>query len=189
MRGVVLSPKTFKLSDVVAAEVLMCLVHPHCGSLLPSIVFNVLVTVTTQCAPAGAHTNHHSEARECCSSSSKYSLHRNATPFGWCLQALFRFESCESLCVEAVMCQCFSAHHICSGSSSILRLPISSRCSKSSQYQRSRVFLKMPVHWQLKAWTCQSFKSGNHFKKWQYHCSPGHRLGNLVSHFRQITIY
>ena len=33
MGGVVLSPKTFEWSDV-AVEVLMCLVCPHCGSLL-----------------------------------------------------------------------------------------------------------------------------------------------------------
>ena len=120
MGGVVLSPKTFGWSDIVAVEVLKHLVHPHCGSLLPSTVFNTLVTVTTWCTPVGACTNHHSEAWECCSSSSKYHLHRTATSFGWCLQALFRFESCESPCVAPVMCQCFSAHHnyICHGVSS-----------------------------------------------------------------------
>ena len=84
MGGAVLSPETFEWSDVVAVEVLTCLVHPHCGSLLPSTVFNVLVTVTTQCAPAEACINHHSKAWECCSSSSKYHLHRTAAPFGWC---------------------------------------------------------------------------------------------------------
>ena len=84
MGGAVLSPKTFKWSDIVAAEVLMCLVHPHCGSLLPSTVFNALVSVITQHAPAGACINHLSEAQECCSSSSKYRLHRTAVPFGWC---------------------------------------------------------------------------------------------------------
>ena len=112
MGGVVLSSETFEWSDVVATEVLMCLVHPRCRSLLPSIVFNVLVTVTTWCTPAGARTNCHSEAQECCSSSSKYCLHRTAAPFGWCPQALFRFESYESPHVAPVMCQHFSAHHI-----------------------------------------------------------------------------
>ena len=34
MGGVVLSPETFEWSDIVAVEVLMCLVHPRCGSLL-----------------------------------------------------------------------------------------------------------------------------------------------------------
>ena len=62
MGGAVLSPKTFEWSDVVTTEVLTHLVHPHHRSLLPSTVFNVLVTVTTQHAPAGAHINCHSEA-------------------------------------------------------------------------------------------------------------------------------
>ena len=48
MGGVVLSPKTFEWSDIVATEVLTCLVHPHCGSLIPSTVFNALVSVTTR---------------------------------------------------------------------------------------------------------------------------------------------
>ena len=47
MGGAVLSPETFEWSNVVAVEVLMCLVHPHHGSLLPSTVFNTLVSVTT----------------------------------------------------------------------------------------------------------------------------------------------
>ena len=34
MGWAVLSPETFECSDIIAAEVLMCLVHPHCGSLL-----------------------------------------------------------------------------------------------------------------------------------------------------------
>ena len=61
---------------------------PHHGSLLPSFVFNALVTVTTQCAPVGVHTKHHSKAQECCSSSSKYRLCRTAVPFSWCPQEL-----------------------------------------------------------------------------------------------------
>ena len=111
MGGVVLSPETFEWSDIVAAGVLMHLVHPRHGSLLPSTVFNALVTVTTPCTPAGTHTNHRSEAWECCSSSSKYYLCRTSTPFGWFPQALFRFESHESPCVAPVTCQCFSVHH------------------------------------------------------------------------------
>ena len=52
MGGLVLSPETFELLDIVAAKVLMHLVHPRCGSLLPSTVLNALVSFTTQCAPA-----------------------------------------------------------------------------------------------------------------------------------------
>ena len=111
MGEAVLSPETFEWSDVVAMEVLTCLVHPRHGSLLPSIVFNALVIVTIRCAPARACTNHHSEAQECCSSSSKYHLHRTAMPFSWCPQALFRFESRKSLHVAPVMRQHFSVHH------------------------------------------------------------------------------
>ena len=111
MGGAVLSPKTFEWSDVVAAEVLTHLVHPCRGSLLTSTVFNALVSVTIRCTPAGAHINHLSKAWECCSSSSKYRLHKTAKPFGWCPRALFRFESCESQRVTPVMCQCFSTHH------------------------------------------------------------------------------
>ena len=55
MGGSVLSPETFEWSDIVAMEVLMCLVCPHCGILLPSTVFNVLVSVITWCDPAGVH--------------------------------------------------------------------------------------------------------------------------------------
>ena len=100
----ILSPKTFKWSDIVAEEVLTCLVHPHHGSIFSSTVLNVLVSVITQRAPVGACINHLSKAQECCSSSSKYRLHRTATPFGWCLQALFRFESHESPHVTPVTC-------------------------------------------------------------------------------------
>ena len=110
MGGAVLSPETFKWSDI-AMEVLMHLVHPLHGSLLPSTVFNTLVTVTTQCAPVGAHINCCSEAQECCSSSSKYHLCSTTAPFGWCPQALFRFESHESLHVAPVKHQHFSTHH------------------------------------------------------------------------------
>ena len=111
MGGEVLSPKTFEWSDIVATEVLTCLVHPRHGSLLPSTVFNVLVSVVTQHAPVGACINHLSKAQEHCSSSSKYCLHRTAVPFGWCLRALFRFESHESPHVTPIMHQRFSAHH------------------------------------------------------------------------------
>ena len=55
MGGSVLLSETFKWSDIVAVEVLMCLVCPHCGSLLPSTVFNVLVSVITWHAPLGVH--------------------------------------------------------------------------------------------------------------------------------------
>ena len=85
MGGAVLSPETFEWSDVVAMEVLMHLVCPHHGSLLPSTVFNALVSFTTRHAPVGACINHLSEAQKCCSSSSKYCLCRTAAPFGWCL--------------------------------------------------------------------------------------------------------
>ena len=54
MGGLVLSPETFEWSDIVAMKVLTCLVHPRCGSLLPSTVLNALVSVNTQCTPAGA---------------------------------------------------------------------------------------------------------------------------------------
>ena len=111
MEAAVLSPKTFKWSDIVAAEVLMHLVHPCCESLLPSTIFNTLVSVTTWHAPAGACINHLSEAHECCSSSSKYHLCRTAVPFGWCPRALFRFESHESPHVTPITCHHFSAHH------------------------------------------------------------------------------
>ena len=111
MGGAVLSPKTFEWSNIVAMEVLMHLVHPHHGNLLPSTVFNALVTVTTWRAPVGACTNHHSEAHECCSSSSKYCLCGTAAPFSWCQQALFRFENHESLHVAPVMHQHFTVHH------------------------------------------------------------------------------
>ena len=111
MGGAVLSSETFEWSDVVITEVLMCMVHPCHGSLLPSIVFNVLVTVTIWHTPVGARTNYHSKAQECCSSSSKYCLLRTIAPFGWCLQALFRFESHESPCVAPFTHQCFSMHH------------------------------------------------------------------------------
>ena len=111
MGGLVLSPDSFKWSDVVAMKVLMCLVHPHHKSLLPSTKLNALVSVNTRHAPVGVHINHLSEAWECCSSPSKYCLHRTAAPFGWCPQALFRFESCESLCVTSVTHQHFSVHH------------------------------------------------------------------------------
>ena len=111
MGGAVLSPENFEWSDIVTVEVLTHLVCPHHRSLLPSSVFNALVSVTTQCAPVGACINHLSEAWECCSSSSKYHLCRTATPFSWCLQALFRFESCKSPHVTPVTCQCFSMHH------------------------------------------------------------------------------
>ena len=84
MGGAVLSPKTFEWSDIVAAEVLMCLVHPRCRNLLPSIVFNALISVITRHTPVGACINHLSEAQECCLFSSKYHLRRTATPFGWC---------------------------------------------------------------------------------------------------------
>ena len=63
MGGAVLSPKTFEWSDIVAVEVLTCLVHPCRRSLLPSTVFNALVSVTTQCAPAGARIKNLSKAR------------------------------------------------------------------------------------------------------------------------------
>ena len=66
MGGLVLSPETFEWSDIVATKVLAHLVHPHHRSLLPSTVLNALVSVTTWCAPARAHINHLSEARECC---------------------------------------------------------------------------------------------------------------------------
>ena len=112
MGGAVLSLETFKWSDVVAAEVLMRLVHPRHRSLLPSTVFDALVSDIIRCTPAGVHINHLSEARECCSSSSKYHLRRTAMPFGWCLQALFRFESCESPRVAHVTRRRFFAHHI-----------------------------------------------------------------------------
>ena len=111
MAGLVLSPKTFKWSDIVAMKVLMCLVHPHHGSLLLSTVLNALVSVTTGHAPVEACVNHLSDAWECCSSPSKYHLCRTAAPFSWCPHALFRFESCESLCVTSITCQRFSAHH------------------------------------------------------------------------------
>ena len=111
MGGAVLSPETFKWSDIVAVEVLTCLVCPCHRSLLPSTVFNALVSVTTQRVPAGACINHLSEAWECCLSSFKYHLHRTAAPFGWCPQALFRFESCKSPHVTPVTCQHFSMHH------------------------------------------------------------------------------
>ena len=110
MGGLVLSPKTFKWSDI-AMKVLTCLVYTRCGSQLPSTVLNALVSVTTQCAPVGARINHLSKAWECCSSPSKYPLHRTAAPFGWCPHALFRLGSCKLPCVTSVMCQCFSAHH------------------------------------------------------------------------------
>ena len=51
---VVLSPETFEWSDIVATEVLMCLVHPHHRSLIPSTVFNALVSVTSRRAPVHA---------------------------------------------------------------------------------------------------------------------------------------
>ena len=126
MGGAVLSPKTFEWSDIVALEVLTCLVRPHHGSLLPSTVFKALVSVTTQGALAGACINHCSEVRECCSSSSKYHLRRTAVPFGWCPLALFRFESQESLPVTPVTCQRFSTHHIC-----ITKYIYTFRCQKT----------------------------------------------------------
>ena len=111
MGGAVLSPETFEWSDIVAMEVLTHLECPHCGSLLPSTVFNALVSVITRCAPVGVCINHLNEAQECCSSPPKYCLHRTATPFSWCPCALFRFESHELPCVTSIMCQHFSAHH------------------------------------------------------------------------------
>ena len=53
MGGSVLSAETFKWSDVVAAEVLTRLVCPRHGSLLPSTVFNALVSVITRTTSAG----------------------------------------------------------------------------------------------------------------------------------------
>ena len=108
---VVLSSKTFEWSDIVAKKVLTCLVHPHHGSLLSSTVLNTLVSVTTWHAPAGSCINHLSEAQECCLSPFKYCLRSTAAPFGWCLRALFRFESCESPHVTFVTRQRFSTHH------------------------------------------------------------------------------
>ena len=67
MGGAVLSPETFEWSDIVAMKVLMCLVHPRCRCLLPSTVFNTLVSVITWRTPAGARINHLSKAWECCS--------------------------------------------------------------------------------------------------------------------------
>ena len=112
MGGLVLSPKTFVWSDIVAAKVLTHLVCPCHGSLLPSTVLNALVSVTTRRAPVGARINHLSKAQECCSSPSKYCLCRTAAPFGWCPCALFRFESRESPRVTSVTRQRFSAHHM-----------------------------------------------------------------------------
>ena len=111
MGGLVLSPKTFEWSDIVAMKVLTCLVCPHHGSPLPSTVLNVLVSVTTWSAPAGVCINHLSEAQESCSSPSKYCLCRTATPFSWCPHALFRFESHELPCVTSITCQHSSTHH------------------------------------------------------------------------------
>ena len=111
MGGLVLSPETFEWSDIVAMKVLMHLVHSCHRSLLSSTVLNALVSVTTQCTPVGACVNHLSKAWECCSSPSKYHLHRTAMPFGWCWHALFRFESHESPHVTSIMRQHFSMHH------------------------------------------------------------------------------
>ena len=98
MGGLVLSPETFEWSDVLAAKVLMCLVHPRCGSLLPLTVLNVLVSVTTQHAPVGACINHLSKAQECCLSPPLQDCHA----FGRCPHALFRLESHESPRVTSI---------------------------------------------------------------------------------------
>ena len=100
MGGLLLSPKTFEWSDVVATKALTHLVCPHHRSLLPSSVLNMLVSVTTRHTPVGASINHSSNARECCSSPSKYCLCRTAKPFSWCPHGLFRFESHESLACD-----------------------------------------------------------------------------------------
>ena len=70
-------------------HVLMHLVCPYCGSLLPSTVNNALALVNIIWVHiVWMHPKYPSEARECCRPPSKYCLCRTATPFSWCPCAL-----------------------------------------------------------------------------------------------------